>query len=462
MNPAGHHHARRFRDWKQPASEDPVTMSDFETWRLRLGVLAVCVVLTGPTAFAQENGEQPLTLKRAVALSVAHSSELALATARHAVAEGQEAQARAPFRPSLFTGSGAAYTNGFPLTWSSGAPSVFNLAYVQTLFNPVLRGQVRAAKERTEVERLGLDRSRDAVILRTAIVFLDLVHVRHALDVQHRARDAARRIQEINSNRVSEGRELPIELVRAELSVARANQGIIQLEGREDPLAAELCSLIGRRSDQPLELLPEALAPQPEQPTADLVALALANSVELHQVDRERRARIERLEGARGGYWPSLDVISEYSILSRVNNYDEFFRKFQRHNVIAGVQARWSIFNAETSSAVSVAQNELRVEEIELTRKREEIEQTVRREAQRARELRATREVAGLELKLAQENLRILQERYQADRSSLREVESARLEESDKWIAFLRADYESQHAQLELFGRTGQLGRLFP
>ena len=439
-----------------------LTMSDCETWRVRLGVLAVCVGLTGPTAFAQENGEQPLTLKRAVALSVAHSSELALATARRAVAEGQEAQARAPFRPSLFTGSGAAYTNGFPLTWSSGAPSVFNLAYVQTLFNPALRGQARAAKERTEVERLGLERSRDAVILKTAIVFLDLVHVRHALDVQRRARDAAQRIQAINSNRVSEGRELPIEVVRAELSVARANQGIIQLEGREDPLAAELRSLIGRRSDQPLQLVPEALAPQPEQATADLVALALANSVELHQVDRERRARIERLEGARGGFWPSLDVISEYSILSRVNNYDEFFRKFQRHNVIAGVQARWSIFNAETSSAVKVAQNELQVEEIELTRKREEIEQTVRREAQRARELRATREVAALELKLAQENLRILQERYQADRSSLREVESARLEESDKWIAFLRADYESQHAQLELFRTTGQLGRLFP
>jgi len=154
--------------------------------------------------------------------------------------------------------------------------------------------------------------------------------------------------------------------------------------------------------------------------------------------------------------------VSEYSILARVNSYDEFFRKFQRHNVIAGVQARWSIFNAETQSAIRVAQNEVQLEEIELKRKREEVERTVRREVQRARELRAAREVAGLELKLSQENLRILQERYQADRSNLREVEGARLEESDKWIAFLRADYESQQAQLELFNTTGQLGRLFP
>ena len=437
-------------------------MSDLKTWRVRIGIVAICALLTGPIAFAQENDQQPLTLKRAIALGVEHSSELALATARYDLAEGQEAQARAPFRPSLFTGSGAAYTNGFPLTANGGAPAVFNLSYVQTLFNPPLRGQARAAKERSEVERLGLDRSRDAVILRTALVFLDLVQVRQALDVQRRARDAAGRIQDISRDRLSEGRELPIELIRAELSVARVQQGIIQLEGREDTVSGELRGLIGRRSDQPLEVAREGLAPQPEQPTADLVALALANSIELHQLDTERRARIDRLEGARGGYWPSLDVVSEYSILSRVNSYDEFFRKFQRNNVIAGVQARWSIFNAETPAAVRVAQNELQVADIELTRKREEIEQTVRREAQRARELRATRDVAGLELKLAQENLRILQERYLADRSNLREVEGARLEESEKWIAFLRADYENQQAQLELFNTTGQLGRLFP
>ena len=437
-------------------------MSDSKTWRVAIGILAICALLTGPRAFAQENDQQPLTLKRAIALGVEHSSELALATARYDLAEGQEAQARAPFRPSLFTGSGAAYTNGFPLTANGGAPAVFNLSYVQTLFNPPLRGQARAAKERSEVERLGLERSKDAVILRTALVFLDLVQVRQALDVQRRARDAAGRIQDISRDRLSEGRELPIELIRAELSVARVQQGIIQLEGREDTVSGELRGLIGRRSDQPLEVARDGLAPQPEQPTADLVALALANSIELHQLDSERRARIDRLEGARGGYWPSLDVVSEYSVLSRVNSYDEFFRKFQRNNVIAGVQARWSIFNAETPAAVRVAQNELQVADIDLKRKREEIEQTVRREAQRARELRATREVAGLELKLAQENLRILQERYLADRSNLREVEGARLEESEKWIAFLRADYENQQAQLELFNTTGQLGRLFP
>jgi outer membrane protein TolC len=154
--------------------------------------------------------------------------------------------------------------------------------------------------------------------------------------------------------------------------------------------------------------------------------------------------------------------VGEYATLSKINNYDEFFRKFQRHNLNAGIQVRWSIFSAQTTSAVRLAQSELQFGEVELKRKREEVELTVRRESQRARELEAAREVAGLELKLAQETLRILQERFQAERTNLRDVEGARLEESDKWIAFLQADYDSQQAKLSLLRTTGQLGRLFP
>jgi outer membrane protein TolC len=427
-----------------------------------LAVFAIWCLLTGPAAFGQEEEHQPLTLKRAITLALQNSSELALARARYAVAEQQQTQARAPFHPSLFTGSGAEYTNGFPMTPGGAAPALFNLSYIQTLFNPPLRGQARAAGHRVEVERLGLERSRDAVILQTALVFLDLVQVRHALEVQRRARDAVRRIQDISRSRVAEGRELPIENVRAELSAARAEQRIVGLEGREDVLVTELRGLAGLRSDQPLQIMPETLPPQPEQPTVDLVTLAVANNTELQQADYERRARADRLKGERGGYWPSIDLVSEYATLSRINNYDEFFRKFQRHNLNAGIQARWSIFSAQTKSAVGLAQSELALMEVELRRRREEVERAVRRGSQRARELKAVREVAGLELRLAQENLRVLQERFQSERANLRDVEAARLEESDKWVAFLQADYESQQAQLELLRTTGQLGRVFP
>ena len=80
---------------------------------------------------------------------------------------------------------------------------------------------------------------------------------------------------------------------------------------------------------------------------------------------------------------------------------------------------------------------------------------------QEVRELDAAREVARLELKLAQENLQIVQANFEEGRTNLREVEVARVEENDKWLAFLDGDYDLQKAQLDLLNTTGELSRVF-
>jgi outer membrane protein TolC len=430
-------------------------------WLRRLVGLNLSLMAIASAAFSQE--PQALTLKQAVSLAVQHSSDLALARARYASAEQQAAVLRAPFAPNLFAGSGAGYTLGFPMTPAGVPPALLDVAYVQTVFNRPLRGQAQAAQRRVEVERLSLEDSRDAVILRTAEVFLDLVQVREALEARRATRNASPRIQEITDNRVAEGHELPVESLQAKLDGARAEQAIVQLEGREDSLTSDLLQLTGIRSDTlPLEIAHDRLASQPEQPVADLIVHALANSSELQRADYEQRVRRDQLHQERAAYWPAIDVVGDYAMLAKFNNYDDFFLRFSRNNLNVGIQARWPILSAQTTSAVRVVQSELRQIEIELRRKREAIEVAVRRASQRTRELRATREIAALELELAQERERMLRERFQADRANLRDVERARLEQTDKRVAFLEADYESQEALLELMNTTGQLARVLP
>ena len=176
--------------------------------------------------------------------------------------------------------------------------------------------------------------------------------------------------------------------------------------------------------------------------------------------EAERRAREQRLHGERGGYIPTLDLVGQYSLLSRINRYDEFFKRFQRHNLNVGVQVRFPLFSARTSAAVAFAQTDLNAAELELKTKRSILEIEVRRQARRTRELDAAREVARLELQLAQESLRVLQAQFQEGRTRLRDLEKARLEESDRWLAFLEADFGRQKAQLEVLRSTGQLARL--
>jgi outer membrane protein len=423
--------------------------------------LNLCCVLIASAAFGQE--QPPLTLKQAVTLAVEHSSDLALVRARYAIAEQQAALLRAPFAPSLFAGSGAGYTLGFPLTAAGAPPAIFDVAFVQTVFNRPLQGQAHAAERRAEVERLALDDSRDGVILRTAEVFLDLVQVRQALEARRGTKGASTRIQEITESRVAEGHELPVESVRAKLDRARAEQAIVQLEGREESLAIELQRLTGIHSDtSSLEIVPDRLAAQPEQPVAELVARALASNSELRRADYEQRARRDRLNQEHAAYWPAIDVVGEYAMFAKFNNWDEFFLRFERNNLNVGIQARWPIFSAQTTSAVRVAQAELRQIDVELRRRREEVEAAVRRASQHRRELNVARDTAALELALAQEQVRMLQERFHADRANLRDVERARLEQTDKQVAFLQADFDSQQAVLELLNSTGQLARVFP
>ena len=77
------------------------------------------------------------------------------------------------------------------------------------------------------------------------------------------------------------------------------------------------------------------------------------------------------------------------------------------------------------------------------------------------RELNAAHDVARLELKLSQENLQLIQARFEEGKANLREMEKARLDENEKWLAFLDSDYDRQKAQLDLLNATGNLSSLF-
>jgi outer membrane protein TolC len=416
---------------------------------------------------AQESATLPvapsetLTVKRAVELALRNSRELAAARLQQDVAEKSALVANAEFRPNLYAGSGAGYTNGIPETPGGRAPSIFNISYTQQIFNSPLKGQVRELQERAGARAIRVDEVRDAVIVQTVSEYLELAKVRHSLGLLRAGQKSAERILEVTNERFSEGLELSLEVTRARLEVAKVARRILELEGREDSLATSLRGLTGLPQDAPLEVSAEDLPAAAEQPGTDLMGLALANNTDLKQAESERRARELRLKGEAGGRWPTLGMVGTYSVLDRFNNYDEFFKKFQRHNVNVGVQIEIPLFSARTNASIALARTNLKAAEIKVQTQRAELGADVKRQAHRTRELEAAREVARLELQLAQQQLGVLQTQFQEGRTSLRDLEKARLAESDRWMEFLDAEFARQQAQLELLRTTGQLARVF-
>jgi outer membrane protein TolC len=434
---------------------------------LAAGLCAGLLLLGSGAARAQESGTVPaassgtLTLKRAVELALRNSSEVAAARLQQEAAEKSALVANAEFRPNLYAGSGAAYTSGIPETPGGRAPAVFNLSYTQKLFDSPLKGQVRELQERAGGQALRAGQVRDAVIVQTVSEYLELGKVRHSLALLRAGQKSAERILEVTQERFSEGLELTMEVTRARLEVAKIARRILELEGREDWLVTSLRGLTGLAQDAPLEVSAEDLPGTAEPAGADLMGLALTNNTDLKQAETERRARELRLKGEVGGRWPTLEMIGTYSVLSRFNNYDEFFKKFQRHNVNVGVQVEIPLFSARTNASIALARTNLKAAEANLQNKRTELNADVKRQAHRTRELEAAKEVARLELQLAQQQLGVLQTQFQEGRTNLRDVEKARLEENDRWIEFLDADFARQQAQLELLRTTGRLAQVF-
>jgi outer membrane protein TolC len=401
-----------------------------------------------------------LTLKEAVTLAVANSRDLALARLQYGVMQRQIGVTRSVFLPNLYTGTGVAYTSGFPLLEGGGAPAIFNLSYNQQIFNPPLKGEQHAAEQRAEEQRLSIDDVRDAVMSRAALDYLELAKVRHALELMHGERTSAGRILDATRQRMDTGRLLPVDLIRAQLTTAQIEQRIAQLEDRDDSLTGELRDLMGLPSDEIIEVATEEIPAAATEASQDVVAEAMTNNVEIKQAQAELRAREFKLRGEQGGRWPSFSLIGQYNVLSKINNYTEFFNKFQRNNVIFGVQVQIPIIASRTSSAVAYARADLNAATLALQKRRSELSLDVRRKARLVREAELGGEVAKLELQLSQENVRVLQSQFDEGRGSLQDLEAAHIEENNKWLAFLDANYARQQVQIDLLHSTGQLAQL--
>src|SRR6266849_424325 len=260
---------------------------------MRVALWFALLTLSGISAVrAQDAGtSRKLTLKEAVTLAVGNSRDLALARLQYGLVQREAGVTRSAFRPNFYTGTGAAYTSGFPLMSGGGVPAIFSLSYDQQIFNPPLKGEQRAAEQRAEEQRLSMEGVRDTVMVRAALEYLELAKVRHAQELMRGERMSAARILESMRERADAGRELPIEVTRAQLTAARIEQRIAQLEDREDLLSGELRNAMGLPPDQPIEVSTEEIPGAATEEAKDLVSQAMANNIELKQAETERRAR---------------------------------------------------------------------------------------------------------------------------------------------------------------------------
>ena len=412
-------------------------------------------------ASAQDQPPIVLTLRKVIELALTNSKDIQVAKVQASAADHAALITRSEFMPNLYMGSGAGYTYGIPETPGGHAPSIFNVTYTEQVFNQPLRGQAKEQEQIAKSQKIALEDTRNAVIAQTADSYLELVKVRHSLDLLHAEQGSAEKIVDVTKERQSENLELPVEVTKAELTKAQVVERILLLEGRQDELEVYIRNQCGLAPDQPMEVTPEELPGEAEQEGSNLVAMAMQNNTSLRMAESDVQAKTVRLKGEKGGYLPTLELVSIYSVLAKFNNYEQYFTSFNRNNYNAGVNVQVPIFSAKTKAAVKLAESNLQASQLELANKKIQVSAEVRQKTRLVRERDAAKEVARLELQLAQQNLAVLQSKFGEGTVNLREIEHARLDENEKWMQYLDANFQRQQAQIDLLRSAGQLDKVW-
>lgn len=405
-----------------------------------------------------------MTIKQAVSLALQNSSDVKLAKLQYTEAVAETGVDRAAFRPNFYTGEGIAYTYGFPGLPGGSAPALFQLDYTQSIFDPEAKAQQRAAEERARSAKLEIDRVQEDVIARVATTYLELAGVRQSLELLGKEQAAAEKIIEITRERVAANQQLPIDETRAELTSAQVHESLVKLQGRKDVLSQQLRDLTGLPDTAPLEVAEQnqnfdgTLSQESDSEVADL---ALQNNETIAEAERDRVAKQDLLHGAKFSYFPTFQLVGQYSILSKFNNYSQFYRTFQRNNVNVGVQITIPLFAAKTAANVKYAQAQLAVSQATLDSKRRQVRSDTKEQQQNLRELDASRDVASLALKLAQETVDQQQARLQQGQATLGDVEQAQLDENEKFVDYIDANFADDKAKITLLQATGQLAKVF-
>jgi len=431
-------------------------------------VRIVTVLLLPATLLAE-----PIPLKRVVELALTHATGAAIAAADAQHASAGYRELRDSYIPQIFTGAGLGYSYGFPLALEGSAPSLFNINAQSSLLNPSLRDFVRAAQVDSSVASLKNKDQRNQVIQDAALSYAELAKWEQRLVHLQATEAEATQLQTAIAERVKEGIDSELDGTRARLSTARVRLRIAEAQGAADVLREHLSKLTGLAAAE-IQTDPNSIPAAPSAPTEQAAKDAAASNPGVEAAVEHARAQYLRAQGEHKALWPSVDFAAQYALLSKFNNFQNYYipskpcatslgtflcptNGFQQNNATVGVSIRFPLFNAAQRSRAEAAD----ADALKATKQAEAARNQASEETLRLQrtvvQMEAARDVAQLEYEIAQKSIEAVQTRIDAGSATLHDLDDARSQASERFIALQDVTFELERAQLGLLRATGDL-----
>ena len=328
-----------------------------------------------------------------------------------------------------------------------------------SIYNRPQSYAVAQARETARGAGISVANQQDDVVYRVATLYLDAQQSTQALDVARRQVESLTKVQQNVHERVVEGQELAIQEKRAQLNIAKAAQRVdsmsVEMENAEQALAVAL-GFPAEDRVQPSRQ--EVLNPQTPGSEAAAVDAAITNNKEIKLMESQMQAKNLEIRGYKAHRLPIVDLVAQYNLLAKYNFQDYFGSTFQRNNAQLGVSVTIPLLVGSAARArVQQGEADLAILQRQMAQTRSRIEINARKAYQQVHSAEIARNIARLDLDVAREQLSVVLAQYDEGRAAARELEQARADESDKWLAYYDAQRALERAKLDLLHQTGTL-----
>lgn len=421
----------------------------------RLTLLCSLTLILAPAVFGEIH---PLTLQETLELAAKQNPDVALARLDERHAEAGIAVAQNPFRPKVYGGSGAAYTYGYPNSIEGNAPSIFQIRTDMALFNRPDSYEVASARESARGAQYAAQAKTDEVAYEAADLFLTASEMEHEGESLRDQLPSLQKVIEAIDAAVNAGNELPLESKRARVNLALSEQQLQAASLDQDYYEMVLATTLGFPATdrvKPIESdLPAAIIPASENDAADL---AMRNNRNFRQMQSNVMAKELDLRSYKAARLPKVDLVAQYALFAKYA-YTQYFQKFQYNNAQLGVSVTIPIFvGSESKGLAEQAAADMAKLRIEMDKLRNQILTDTRRSYQQWQKAQSILNLSRMQLDLAREDLTLKLARNAEGRVPIRELEQARLDESNRWIAMFDAQTQVTRAKLAILRQMGTL-----
>jgi outer membrane protein TolC len=416
---------------------------------------------------------ESVPLKRIVELALSHATSAGIAAADEQHASAAYRELHNNYIPQFSTGAGLGYSYGFPLALEGNAPSLFNVNAQSALLNPALRNFVRAAKVDFAAASLKTKDQRNQIIQDAALSYAELAKWEQRMARLQETEADANKMQAAVADRVKEGVDTELDGTRARLSVARVRLRIAEAKGAADLLRERLSKLTGLPAAS-IQTDRDSIPAPPAAASDDAIKNTAASSPSVEAAVEHARAQYLRAQGEHKALWPSVDFAAQYALLSKFNNFQNYYiaskpcpvagisvlcvaNNFQQNNATIGVSIRFPLFNASQRSRAQAADADALKATKQAEAARNQVSEETLRLQRSVAQMQAARDVAQLEYEIAEKSLTAVQTRMDSGTATLHDLDDARSQASERFIALQDITFELERSQLGLLRSTGDL-----